>query len=99
MVKDYRSAAGSIEDKAKASLEAHKPHYDALTDTYKKEIPGHGVTVRDVTAEGRPFMKKMPAHLAQKYLKSRAFAEAMPRTLLGAGLGLGAGILASNAMD
>lgn len=99
MVKDYRAAASSIADKAKASEIAHKPHYDALTDTYKKEIPGHNVTVKDISAEGRPLVKKMPAHMAQKYLKSRAWAESMPRTLLGAGLGLGAGILAANALD
>lgn len=101
MVKDYRATASGLGDAASASRAA----YDAIP---KNTITGkpmgwegaasepHMRRVLDVGAAGENVNKLMPAHEAQKYFKGRAFAEAMPRSVLGAGLGLGAGLLASS---
>ena len=97
MTKDYRETAKSLGEPAKASLEAHKPSYDPKLDKFTGVLPEEHMThIKDVSAAGRPVRFNAPAHAAQKYFKSRAWQEAMPRTLLGAGLGLGGGLLASS---
>ena len=104
MTQSYRDTASGLGDAAKASRTAYEPYFDKGMERYKGKIPrelvkAHNVRMQDVSARGRPVSKLMPAHVAQKYFKSRAFAEAMPRTLLGAGLGLGAGILGSSMLQ
>ena len=97
MTKSYRETAKGLQEPAQASLEAHKPSYDPKLDKFTGTLPEEHMThVRDVSAAGRPVRFNAPAHAAQKYFKSRAWAESMPRTLGGAGLGLGAGLLASS---
>jgi hypothetical protein len=101
MTKDYRETAKGLEEPAQASRAAFEPYYDKGMGKYRGKIPRelvqqHNVQVKDVNAKGRPTSKLLPAHEAQKYFKSRAWQEAMPRTLLGAGLGLGGGLLASS---
>ena len=99
MTRDYRDAAKGLEEKAVASREAHKPFYDPKAERYTQTLPDHSVMVNDVTAKGSKVRFGAPAHAAQQYFKNRAWAEAMPRTLLGAGLGLGAGILGSSMLQ
>jgi len=96
MTKDYRATAKGLEGPAQASLEAHKPFYDPKADKYTQTLQEHMVPVKDVSAAGRSVRFNAPAHAAQKYFKNRAWQEAMPRNVLGAGLGLGAGLLASS---
>jgi hypothetical protein len=114
MTKDYRATAAGLGDAANASQEALKAHYDPkaqsfhsnnypepgkFTNVPKETWDAHKRLVKDVNAGGHKVRFEAPAHVAQKYLKSRAWAEAMPRTLLGAGLGLGAGILGSSMLQ
>lgn len=101
MAKGYRETAKGLGERATASQQAFEPYYQKGMERYKGKVPRelvkqHNVRVKDVSAGGKPISKLMPAHEAQKYFKSRAFAESMPRNLLGAGLGLGAGLLASS---
>jgi hypothetical protein len=97
MTKDYRATAKGLEGLAQASLEAHKPSYDPKLDKFTGVLPEEHMThIKDVSAAGRPVRFNAPAHAAQKYFKNRAWQEAMPRNVLGAGLGLGAGLLASS---
>lgn len=101
MTQSYRDTAKGLEDKARLSEKAFAPHYDSAMERYTGKIPRglvqqHNINVKDVSAKGLPVSKLMPAHEAQKYFKGRAFAESMPRTLLGAGGGLALGLLGSS---
>ena len=109
MVKDYRETAKGLEGASQASQEAFKPHYDPkaqttegpgkFTNVPKETWDTHKRLVKDVNVQGRRVGFEAPAHAAQKYFKTRAWQEAMPRNLLGAGLGLGAGLLGSSMLS
>ena len=104
MVKDYRETASGLEGQARASEKAFEPYYQKGLEKHTGKIPRelvqqHNLRINDVGAKGQSVSKLAPAHAAQKYFKGRAWQEAMPRTLLGAGLGLGAGILGSSMLQ
>lgn len=105
MTTSYRDIAKGLEDKARASEQALSKYYDPSMERYtpktktlhgaipRSEVAPHLIRVKDINAKGAPVDKLLAAHQAQKYFKNRAYAEAMPRSLLGAGAGLALGIL------
>lgn len=101
--KGYRETAKGLEGAAQAAQEAYKPHYDPQAIKFQgvpEELAAqHGVQVRDIGAGGQKVRFNAPANVARDYMKSRAWAESMPRTLGGAALGLGGGLLLSSMMD
>lgn len=104
MVKDYRETASGLEGQARASEKAFEPYYQKGLEKHTGKIPRelvqqHNQRINDVSSAGKPVSKLAPAHQAQKYFKTRAWQEAMPRNLLGAGLGLGAGLLGSSMLS
>lgn len=103
ITKSYRETAKGLEGPAAAAQEAYKPFY-SKEDIKFKNVPEeiralHEVPVRDVSAAGNKVRFSAPAFAAKDYMKSRAWAESMPRTLGGAALGLGGGLLLSSMMS
>ncbi len=103
ITKGYRETAKGLEGAAQAAQEAYKPHYDPNAIKFQgvpEEIAKqHGVMVRDINAAGNKVRFQAPANVARDYMKSRAWAESMPRTLGGAALGLGGGLLLSSMLS
>lgn len=103
LTKSYRETAKGLEGPAAAAQEAYKPFYskeDIKFQGVPEEIAKqHGVQVRDIGAGGQKVRFNAPAFAAKDYMKSRAWAESMPRTLGGAALGLGGGLLLSSMMS
>lgn len=103
ITKGYRETAKGLEGASQAAQEAYKPYYSAENIKFQgvpEEIAKqHGVMVKDVGAAGKPVRFQAPANVARDYMKSRAWAESMPRTLGGAALGLGGGLLLSSMLS
>ena len=103
ITKGYRETAKGLEGASQAAQEAYKPYYDPKAIKFQgvpEEIAAqHGVQVRDIGAGGQKVRFNAPANVARDYMKSRAWAESMPRTLGGAALGLGGGLLLSSMMS
>lgn len=103
ITKGYRETAKGLEGAAQAAQEAYKPHYDPNAIKFQGMSPEltkqHEIMVKDVNAAGNKVRFKAPAFAARDYMKSRAWAESMPRTLGGAALGLGGGLLLSSMLS